>query len=296
MKQVIIILMLLCCKMSSIHAQIFSSYSRGDSLFSLRQYDAAIAEYKTILKDNNQRFKHVYYYNLACAYSLINQLDSSVEILMRIPELTQNAEFIFDSDLSNLHLHRSWRTLIDMYEQNFISENRLLPNFDIAFALSLMKEEGQSIRRLANRKSSSLKHQDSIIEQWRFIDSVNTSKLVNIIDRIGWPDVSKVGSKGAYNAFIILQHSNIDFQKKYISLLRKAVEANKVSPIHLAYLEDRILQLENKPQIYGTQIDVSNNEPKPYPVIEPENLNKRRKSIGLEPIEEYLKSFKTNDY
>jgi hypothetical protein len=119
---------------------------------------------------------------------------------------------------------------------------------------------------------------------------------VNIIDRIGWPDVSKVGSKGAYNAFIILQHSNIDFQKKYISLLRKAVEANKASPIHLAYLEDRILQLENKPQIYGTQIDVSNNEPKPYPVIEPENLNKRRKSIGLEPIEEYLKSFKTNNY
>lgn len=89
----------------------------------------------------------------------------------------------------------------------------------------------------------------------------------------------------------MLQHADRFTQKKYIGLLRKAVAENRASPTHLTYLEDRLLQLEIKPQIYGTQIDITGNKPKPYPVIEPDKLNERRKSVGLEPIEEYLKSF-----
>ncbi|MCC6180668.1 MAG: hypothetical protein IT237_02425 [Bacteroidia bacterium] len=276
------------CLIFKVNAQSYSSYSKGDSLMEIGKYEDAIKEYKTILTQENIRFKNTYYYNLACAYSLSNQIDSAISILNTISALTQSAEFIFDSDLNNLHNHKNWDVLKKKYMEYFFETNKNIKELNIAYNLSLMKEEGQAIR---SRWNKNIKERELVYTQWAFIDSANTAKLVEIIEKIGWPDTSKVGRKGAYNAFLILQHSSLSIQKKYLDSLKKSVAENKASPIHLAYIEDRILQQDNMPQIYGTQIDISCGNPEPFPVVDPKNLNNRRKSIGLEPIEEYLKSF-----
>jgi hypothetical protein len=59
------------------------------------------------------------------------------------------------------------------------------------------------------------------------------------------------------------------------------------SPISLAYLTDRIAVLEGKPQLYGTQFDWDkhgNLSPNLFDDLN--KVNERRKSIGLNTIEE----------
>lgn len=66
--------------------------------------------------------------------------------------------------------------------------------------------------------------------------------------------------------------------------------AEEVAKIDLAYLTDRVRLGDGKPQIYGTQIEIKDGRWQPRDVEDPENLDRRRKEIGLPPIAEYLKS------
>lgn len=56
-------------------------------------------------------------------------------------------------------------------------------------------------------------------------------------------------------------------------------------------LQDRVEMLNYRPQIFGTQIQFRNGVYFLYKVVDEPNLNKRRKEIGLNTIEEYLKKF-----
>ena len=75
--------------------------------------------------------------------------------------------------------------------------------------------------------------------------------------------------------------------KKCAKLLENAVNENKANRINLAYLIDRIAVFEGKPQRYGTQFDWNENgELSPQPFDDLTKVNQRRKSIGLNTIEE----------
>ena len=67
----------------------------------------------------------------------------------------------------------------------------------------------------------------------------------------------------------------------------------------LAYLTDRILIDEGKPQRYGTQgRALENGEIVPYPIEDEGHVNDRRTALGLNSIEEYFnemnESYKTS--
>jgi hypothetical protein len=77
--------------------------------------------------------------------------------------------------------------------------------------------------------------------------------------------------------------------KKSAELLKSAVNENKADPKSLAYLTDRIAVLEGNPQLYGTQFDWDehgNLSPNPFDDLN--TVNKRRKSIGLNTLEEQI--------
>jgi len=65
-----------------------------------------------------------------------------------------------------------------------------------------------------------------------------------------------------------------------------------------AMLNDRVLMEEGKPQVYGTQIKMAatfDGEDMAmqlylWPVENPDALDSLRRSVGLSPIEEYLRS------
>jgi len=63
------------------------------------------------------------------------------------------------------------------------------------------------------------------------------------------------------------------------------------APQSIAVLEDKICVLSEQPQIYGSQAEFSiiENRPVFYKIIDPSNVDKRRKQVGLSSLEEYSK-------
>lgn len=77
-------------------------------------------------------------------------------------------------------------------------------------------------------------------------------------------------------------------------MLRKAVKEDKARASSLAFLEDRVALREGKKQIYGCQLSSHPNQPGKYylsPLIDPENVEKRRASVGFQPLTECVKSW-----
>ncbi|PTB97256.1 hypothetical protein C9994_03800 [Marivirga lumbricoides] len=124
------------------------------------------------------------------------------------------------------------------------------------------------------------------------IHNKNAKTLNEIIDIIGYPTVHKVGKEANEATWLIIQHSigQPNFMKKCAKLLEIAVHQNKSNSKNLAYLTDRIAVFENKPQLYGTQFDWDENgELSPNIFDDLKEVNQRRKSIGLNSIEEQTK-------
>jgi hypothetical protein len=113
--------------------------------------------------------------------------------------------------------------------------------------------------------------------------------LDNIIEKHGFPTIEKVGREASDAAWLVIQHSisKPEFMKKCAFLLEKAVAENQADAKHLAYLTDRIAVFEGRAQLYGTQFDWDADggmNPKPFDDLE--KVNKRRKSVGLNSLQE----------
>ncbi|MGA2254856.1 MAG: DUF6624 domain-containing protein [Thermoguttaceae bacterium] len=124
------------------------------------------------------------------------------------------------------------------------------------------------------------------------IDRQNTMWLKKIVEQYGWPGKSLVGEDGAHSAWLLIQHADQDvpFQKRSLELLKAAVKQGEASPRDFAYLTDRVRIAEKKKQLYGTQFIIVEGKFKPHPIEDEENVDDRRKGIGLEPLADYLKS------
>lgn len=119
------------------------------------------------------------------------------------------------------------------------------------------------------------------------IDRRNTARLKQIVGEIGWPTISKVGKEASHDAWLLVQHAteDINFMKKCLEFM-KASKTGDVSPADIAFLEDRLLTMEDKPQIYGTQFNTVNGVTKPFPIEDPEHVDSRRASVGLDTFAE----------
>jgi hypothetical protein len=125
------------------------------------------------------------------------------------------------------------------------------------------------------------------------IDQVNKDRLDEIVKQYGWPTISLVGRRANQAAFLIVQHAELSYQKKYYPLLKEAAAKKEAQPGDVAMLEDRILMGEGKNQIYGTQVKLNEATKKweLWPIEDEENVNARRARVGLGSIAEYLKGF-----
>lgn len=120
----------------------------------------------------------------------------------------------------------------------------------------------------------------------------NAKRLNQIMIEIGYPTIDKVGKEGSEAAWLIIQHSisQPDFMRMSLSLLENAVDNQEADPIHMVYLSDRISVFEGRPQLYGTSFDWAEEGallPNEYDDLEA--VNQRRKSLGLNTIEEQIK-------
>ena len=126
------------------------------------------------------------------------------------------------------------------------------------------------------------------------IDVANTDRLREIVREHGWPGASLVGQEASHAAWLLVQHADrqLDFQRETLPLLQRAADEGEAKPAHVAYLTDRIRMAEGRCQSYGTQIgDIRNGTAIPWPIEDAENVDHRRRDVGLEPLADYLGSF-----
>ncbi len=133
------------------------------------------------------------------------------------------------------------------------------------------------------------------MELLQAIDEENTLWLREVVKGHGWPKRSDVGDKAANAAWLLVQHADLDpaFQRECLGLLVEAVEADEASATDLAYLTDRVLRAEGKPQRYGTQFGPGRDGGfAPQPLEDPERVDELRAGVGLGPLEEYARKIR----
>ncbi len=131
---------------------------------------------------------------------------------------------------------------------------------------------------------------------WKTIhakDSVNKIAVIQIIDKYGWLGPDQIGESANIGLFFMVMHFDFASQKKYLPIIRTAVKEGKAAARELALLEDRVALKEGKKQLYGTQIRQDDKRGEYYiaPLEDPDNVDKRRKEMGLIPLAEYVKQY-----
>ena len=117
-------------------------------------------------------------------------------------------------------------------------------------------------------------------------------RIKEIINEFGWPSISLVGADGSKAAWLLVQHAILDteFMGACLNLLEAAVNENEAKSWCFAYLQDRILTMSDKLQIYGTQHDIDcNGIAFPMPIEAPNKVECRRAKMGLDSLSEATK-------
>lgn len=126
----------------------------------------------------------------------------------------------------------------------------------------------------------------------RETDERNETRLRHILASKGWPTQSMVGYKAANSAWLVAQHGSAAFLKSCLPRMRSAVEHLEMTPSKLALSIDRDLSNDNQPQLYGSQFQTGRDgRSTAFPIADPQRLEQRRASMGLEPYAQYRQAF-----
>ncbi|MGZ3775579.1 MAG: DUF6624 domain-containing protein [Pseudobdellovibrionaceae bacterium] len=132
------------------------------------------------------------------------------------------------------------------------------------------------------------------------VDSQNTTDLKELLTIYSWFKISEFGQKTDNQAWLIVQHADQDheFQESILTILDALWHRGETSPANYAYLYDRVASSFGDPnrkklQRYGTQGHcIGPGQWEPWPIESPDKVDERRKSVGLNSIDEYKKMFK----
>jgi len=144
--------------------------------------------------------------------------------------------------------------------------------------LKEMVTEDQAVRKTSVLSDSKMKQ----------IAEKDLPELRRIYEKYGWPRISVVGKEAAGEYWLLVQHQGLAFQKQLLPALQRAVEEGDASKVNYAYLYDRIMVNEGKPQHWGTQGDCRDGKAVIQPVDDPAGLQERRGELQLQPLDKYL--------
>ena len=116
----------------------------------------------------------------------------------------------------------------------------------------------------------------------------NEMRLLELLDEYGWPTASEVTEYAAAGAALIINHTSYELRSTYFPMLEESFKKGEAQPLRYAKMRDRLLVEEGKKQLFGTQWKFENADRVPYPILEPDYVDKRRSEIGLGPLSTYL--------
>ena len=264
-------------------------YDSNEYLQSGKKYSEAFISFKKCIRTDDR-------YNAACSWALANQVDSAFNqlyIISKVGKFKDIEYIISDSDLNSLHSDKRWQEVIDIIQNNKLKAEEKL-NKNLVAILDTIYKEDQEYRQLIYKIEGKYGYDSNQAKaHWKIInqkDSVNLIKVEKILNLHGWLGPDSIGEKGNITLFLVIQHSNLKVQKKYLPMLRDAVKKGNAKPSNLALLEDRVALDQGKKQIYGSQIGFDNEKGEYFllPLYDPDNVDIRRAKVGLEKLHIYV--------
>lgn len=297
------VLLLLCLSRLLVQAQDKDRYDdlirEAYALYDQKQYAESGKRYSDAFEALGWKGYAADRYNAACSWALAKVPDSAFFNLQRLAEkmgFDDARRLESDPDLDALRLDTRWAGLLDLVRANRAKAEAHLDR-PLAALLDSIHDEDQTLRQhLSDVEAAHGSDSPEMQRHWKLIhekDSTNLIVVERILKERGWLGPEVVGNKGSSTLFLVIQHADLNTQEKYLPMLREAVRKGNARGSELALLEDRVLMRRGKHQIYGSQIafDEATGEKYLSPVEDPDRLDERRASVGLEPIADYLDRF-----
>lgn len=269
--------------------------SKGWKLCLNKKFEASAALYEQAFKIRKQvplRDR----YNAACIYSLANNADAAYKhLFIAVNELKwyDTNHLKNDADLLNIRKDKRWQQLIDLMQS---TKQAIEKDYDKALVTMLDKiyfDDQSTRRQIRTMEKKHGRNSPEMKAFWQTIlkkDSLNLIKVSRILDTQGWPGKQKIGQRGTTTLFLVIQHSNLKTQQKYLPMITKAMKHGNLPKRQYAMFYDRLVLGQGKRQLYGTQLAMSKESNKPYvlPLEDPKNVDKRRAAMGLNTMQENL--------
>ena len=266
------------------------------ALYEAKDYKNSAFTYSEAFKVNGWKGRPDDRYNAACSWALANYQDSAFFNLERIATKSNYSDYghiTADQDLNSLHEDKRWKLLLEIIKQNKEKAESIL-NKQLVQQLDSIYNDDQKYRlQLVEIEKSEGMKSDKVKALWKIIgkkDSANLIKVKAILDEYGWLGADVIGGQGNSTLFLVIQHSDQKTQEKYLPMMREAVKKGNARGSELALLEDRVAIRQGKKQIYGSQIGQDTKKGTYYvlPLDDPDNVDKRRAEVGLQPLAEYV--------
>ena len=226
-------------------------------------------------------------YNTACCYALLGRSDDAFKYLdLALQRGWSDVDHLKgDTDLESLRPDRRWDEIVGRCAAAQEQSRKSMGNPDL-YAELMKRAKTDQDARMAKPPN---------VIQITLIDWDNTTWMKQVIEKHGWPGRALVGHDGAQAAWLLVQHADRDpaFQRRCLTLLTQAYEKSDATADQVAYLTDRVLIAEGKPQVYGTQFETVNGKLQPRPIENEAEVDQRRAAMGLEPLAAYAEQMRT---
>ncbi len=262
------------------------------------QYLVSGQYYDSAFRSAEGRGRAADFYDAACAWALggdIDQAFADLYLAVRRAKWARPEEAAKDDDLASLRADKRWSDVLDRMKVNKMEREG---KFDRALQDTLnqiyTKDQAgrQAIDSIQKRYGQGSKQLDSLWESISSNDSANLVRVIEILGRRSWPSPDEVGEQASMAVFLVLQHADSGIHATYVPEMRAAVQQGAARPEDLALMEDRLLTEQGKPQLYGSQVKTDiTGKASFFPIADEPKVDKRRASVGLEPLESYARYF-----
>ncbi|RDV15672.1 hypothetical protein DXT99_09330 [Pontibacter diazotrophicus] len=293
MKRMLLTTLLVASMAAAVSAQ---SIGEASALYNAKEYKASGEMYDKALakgKDNPTD-----YYNAACSWALAGDNNKALSHLQQavakgyinLSHLKQ------DTDLNSLHQEKRWKTLVQDLEKK-VATLEANYNKPLKAQLEQIYKTDQEIRMkiepVQKEFGPESPQMKALWEEMAKTDEANKKEVVAILEKYGWPGKSMVGPQANSAAFLVIQHSDKETMEKYLPMLREAVAKGEAAKSQLALMEDRVRMNNGQPQLYGSQLrmNAETGQYELYTIEDEVNVDKRRASMDLEPLTDYMKRF-----
>ena len=251
-------------------------FFHADSLFDARLYDEARHVYDLAFSDD----RYILPSQLSTTASKMTTIgDTQAALTYLRHRIAMEKDFYEDPSVTT---HIELKDTFEMRSRQW--------NYDLALKETLENifERDQYDRLLwshaVKNNPDDTERNERLARRALMTDSLNLVLVDEILSQHGFPRKEQVGDFGNQAVWLVFQHADLDYQKRFLPQMEAAVSHGYIAPLYLALLRDRIDVREGRPQRYGTQIDGKGNL---APLLDASRVNQWRQEVGLPSIEQF---------